>query len=306
MQKIDLGKSGLSVPKIAIGCMRMADIGEKRAREFIEKALELGLNFFDHADIYGGGECEELFSRAVGMNPKIREKMIIQSKCGIVPGIMYDFSYEHIISSVEKILKRLCTEYLDVLILHRPDALVEPEEVAKAFDELYKSGKVRFFGVSNHRPSQIELLKKYINQPIIVNQLQFSITNSNMISSGLEVNMNTNGSFDHDGSVLDYCRLNDITIQTWSPFQYGFFEGCFIGSEKYSELNQRLSELAEKYNTTSTAIAAAWILRHPAKMQLVSGTMNQHRLEEIASGVEIVLTRDEWYSLYLKSGHMLP
>lgn len=306
MKKIELGKSGLKVPAVAVGCMRMANIGENRARVLIEKSLELGLNFFDHADIYGGGESESLFSCAINLTPSLREKMIIQSKCGIVPGVMYDFSYEHIIFSVEKILKRLNTDYLDVLVLHRPDALVEPEEVAKAFDELYISGKVRFFGVSNHRPSQIELLKKYIKQNIIVNQLQFSITNSNMISSGFEVNMTSNGSFDRDGSVLDYCRLNDITVQAWSPFQYGFFEGCFIGSDKFPKLNQTLNELAEKYSISATAIAAAWILRYPANIQIVSGTMDPQHISEIADGMNIELTREEWYSLYLSAGHILP
>lgn len=306
VKRIELGKSGLKVSAVAVGCMRMANVGESGARELVEKALELGLNFFDHADIYGGGECESIFSRVVNLTPSLREKMIIQSKCGIVPGVMYDFSYEHIVFSVEKILKRLNTDYLDVLVLHRPDALVEPEKVARAFDELHNSGKVHFFGVSNYRPSQIELLKKYVKQPIIVNQLQFSITNSNMIASGLEVNMTSSGSFDHDGSVLDYCRLNDITVQAWSPFQYGMFEGCFIGNEKFPELNKKLDELAEKYNTSSTAIAAAWILRHPANMQLISGTMNPQHLAEIADGMEIELTREEWYSLYLSAGHILP
>lgn len=306
MREIKLGKSNLMVPVIAAGCMRMDSLDERAAASFIDKALSLGVNFFEHANIYGGGLCETLFAKAVGMKPSVREKFILQSKCGIVPGKMYDFSKEHILSSVDDILKRLNTEYLDVLVLHRPDALVEPEEVAQAFNILKTSGKVNHFGVSNHKPSQIELLQKYIDEPLVTNQLQFSITNSSMIESGMEVNMTTPGAVDRDGSVLDYCRLHDITIQTWSPFQYGFFEGVFLGNDKFPELNKVIDEIAEKYAVTNTTIAAAWILRHPAKMQLIAGTMNEKRLEEICAAADITLSREEWYRIYLAGGHLLP
>ena len=306
MREIKLGKSNLMVPVIAAGCMRMDSLDERTAASFIDKALSLGVNFFEHANIYGGGLCETLFSKAVGMKPSVREKFILQSKCGIVPGKMYDFSKEHILSSVDDILKRLNTEYLDVLVLHRPDALVEPEEVAQAFNILKTSGKVNHFGVSNHKPSQIELLQKYIDEPLVTNQLQFSITNSSMIESGMEVNMTTQGAVDRDGSVLDYCRLHDITIQTWSPFQYGFFEGVFLGNDKFPELNKVIDEIAEKYAVTNTTIVAAWILRHPAKMQLIAGTMNETRLEEICAAADITLSREEWYRIYLAGGHLLP
>lgn len=306
MREIKLGKSNLMVPVIAAGCMRMDSLDERAAASFIDKALSLGVNFFEHANIYGGGLCETLFAKAVGMKSSVREKFILQSKCGIVPGKMYDFSKEHILSSVDDILKRLNTEYLDVLVLHRPDALVEPEEVAQAFNILKTSGKVNHFGVSNHKPSQIELLQKYIDEPLVTNQLQFSITNSSMIASGMEVNMTTPGAVDRDGSVLDYCRLHDITIQTWSPFQYGFFEGVFLGNDKFPELNKVIDEMAEKYVVTNTTIAAAWILRHPAKMQLIAGTMNEKRLEEICAAADITLSREEWYRIYLAGGHILP
>ena len=148
---------------------------------------------------------------------------------------------------------------------------------------------------------QIELLQK-----LMINQLQFSIPVSNMIASGMEVNMQTDGAIDRDGSILDYCRLHDITIQTWSPFQYGFFEGVFIGSDKYPKLNALLEKLAEKYNVTPTTIASAWILRHPAKMQLISGSTSPKRIKEIAVASDITLTREEWYQLYLAAGHILP
>lgn len=306
MRTIELGKSKMQVPVIASGCMRINGLEEKQAASFVEKALSLGINFFEHADIYGQGECETIFSKAIDMKPSIREKIILQSKCGIVPGKMYDFSKEHILTSVDGILKRLQTEYLDVLVLHRPDALVEPEEVAETFHILKESGKVRHFGVSNHKPMQIELLRKYVDEPLVTNQLQFSITNSSMVENGLEVNMTTAGAVDRDGSVLDYCRLNDITIQTWSPFQYGFFEGVFLNSEKFPQLNEVLKEIAARYEVTTTTIATAWILRHPAHMQVIAGTMNEKRLEEICAASEITLSREEWYQIYLAAGHILP
>lgn len=306
MKKIPLGKNKLEVPAVAIGCMRINSLDEKSAEALVQTAIEMGANFFDNADIYGNGQCEEVFSKAVHMSPAVREKIIIQSKCGIVPGVMYDFSKEYILNSVDGILKRLNTDYLDTLLLHRPDALVEPEEVAEAFDSLEKSGKVRNFGVSNQKPMQIELLKKHLNQEIVANQLQLSITNSQMIRNGLEVNMFTEGSLDRDGSVLDYCRLNDITIQVWSPFQYGFFEGIFLNNDKFSQLNDTINQLCEKYSCSNTAIATAWILRHPAKMQMIAGTTNVNRLKEILNATDICLTREEWYRIYLSAGNRLP
>lgn len=306
MKRIPLGKSGILVPSVAVGCRRICDVEEKQAEALLDTALELGCNFFDHADIYGQGACESRFAQAIHMSPSVREKIILQSKCGIGPGRMYDSSKEHILSSVDGILGRLQTEYLDVLLLHRPDALVEPEEVAEAFDILYRSGKVRFFGVSNHRSSQIRLLQKYVEQPLVADQLQFSIVNASMVQSGMEANMGTDGAVDRDGGVLDFCRENEITIQTWSPFQYGFFSGVFLGNPKFQELDDAIGELAQKYGTTDTAVAAAWILRHPAKMQLVAGTTKPSRLKEICQAADLTLTREEWYRLYLAAGHMLP
>ncbi len=307
MKQIKLGCSEITVPQVAVGCMRIDTLSQSDLTHYIAHCIENGLNFFDHADIYSGGNCESVFADAFRRTGFKREDIILQSKCGIVPGIMYDFSKEHIINSTDEILKRLDTDYLDVLVLHRPDALIEPEEVAEAFDILSSSGKVKHFGVSNHNPMQIELLKKYVKQDILVDQLQLSIPFSNMIASGLEVNMTTEGSVGHDGGILDYCRLNDITIQAWSPFQYGFFEGVFVGNnDKFPELNAKLTELAKKYSVSETAVAASWILRHPAKIQMIAGTTNIKRMNEIISGCGITLTREEWYSLYLSAGHMLP
>lgn len=306
MNYVELGPGKLKVPPVAVGCMRISSMDRAAITSLIGHCVENGLNFFDHADIYSRGECEEKFSSALSDTGYHREELIIQSKCGIVPGRMFDFSKEHILNSVDASLKRLNTEYLDILLLHRPDALVEPEEVAAAFELLEKSGKVRHFGVSNHKPMQIELLKKYISQELVANQMQLSLPFSTMIANGLEVNMLSDGAVDRDGSILDYCRLHDITIQTWSPFQYGFFEGVFIGSDKYPELNEVLTTLAAKYEVAPTAIATAWILRHPAKMQMVSGSTNINRLDEIIAGTNVKLTREEWYRLYLSAGHILP
>jgi predicted oxidoreductase len=305
MRTIKLGNSGLNVPAIAIGCMRIKSLDKVSAEKYIRVALEEGLNFFDHADIYGDGTCEEIFSDAIHMNDDIREKIIIQTKCGIRKG-MFDFSKQHILEAVDGSLKRLKTDYLDVLLLHRPDALVEPEEVAEAFDILESSGKVRNFGVSNQKPMQIDLLKKALAQPIVANQLQFSITNAAMISNGINVNMENAAAVDRDGSVLDYCRLNNITIQPWSPFQHGFFEGVFLNNDKFPELNQKINEIAAKYGVSNTAIAIAWILRHPAHMQPIVGTMNTGRLRECAKAADICLTREEWYEIYRAAGNRLP
>lgn len=305
MRYIKLGKSDLQVPVIAIGCMRINGLDKQDAERFIQTALEGGANFFDHADIYGGGTCEEIFAEAIHMNSTVREKIILQSKCGIRSG-MFDFSKEHILNSVDGILKRLKTDYLDVLLLHRPDALVEPEEVAEAFDKLFSSGKVRNFGVSNQNPMQMQLLQKSLNQPIVANQLQFSITNASMISAGIHVNMQDEAAIDRDGSVLDFCRLEDITIQPWSPFQYGFFEGVFLDNEKFPQLNAKINEIASNYGVANTTIALAWILRHPAKMQPITGTMNTARLKDCIKAAEIYLTREEWYDIYRAAGNILP
>jgi predicted oxidoreductase len=306
MRTINLGLSGLQVPAIAVGCMRLNKLDAPEAAAFVKAAIDLGAVFFDHADIYAAGASEEIFAKAIDMKPAVREKIILQSKCGIRPGKAFDFSKEHILKSVDGILKRLKTEYLDVLLLHRPDALVEPEEVAEAFGILHTSGKVRHFGVSNQNPMQIKLLQKYVKQPLVANQLQLSITNCTMISQGVHNNMADEFAVSRDGSILDFCRLNDITIQPWSPFQYGFFKGVFLDNPEFPELNAKINEIAKKYSVTNTTIALAWILRHPAKMQPVTGTMNVKRLKECVKATEITITRDEWYEIFLAAGNILP
>ncbi len=305
MKKIIISNGNITASEIGLGCMRIANLNKNEVNNLINTALDCGINFFDHADIYGKGKSEEIFSDSISLTPSLREKMIIQSKCSIRPG-MYDYSKEHILTSVDGILKRLKTDYLDILLLHRPDTLMEPEEVSEAFEKLYNEGKVRNFGVSNHNSMQIELLNKYLKNKITINQLQFSIMHTGIIDSGLNVNMKNSSAIDRDSSILEYCRLNDITIQAWSPYQYGFFEGTFIDNPKFPELNKKLKELAEKYNVSSTAIATAWILRHPAKIQTIVGTTNEKRLKDICTASNIQLTREEWYSLYTSAGNQLP
>ncbi|SDZ86525.1 Predicted oxidoreductase [Thalassobacillus cyri] len=305
MKKIKLGTSELEVGEISLGCMRMSELSNKDAAYVIENALDAGVDLFDHADIYGKGKSEEVFANAIQMNDDIREKMKLQTKCGIRDGF-FDFSKEHILESVDASLRRLKTDYVDSMLLHRPDALMEPEEVAEAFSTLKESGKVRYFGVSNQNPMQMELLNKYLDDDLIVNQMQMSLVHTPMLDAGFNVNMKHDPAIARDGSVIEYCRLNDITIQAWSPFQHGMIEGPFIGNYAFPEVNAKLQELAEEKGVTDSAIAIAWILRHPANIQPVVGTMNPERLRDIAKASDIELTRQEWYELYRAAGNDLP
>lgn len=306
MKTITLGSSQLNIPRVAVGCMRMNSLNSSQAETFVNGAIELGVNFFDHADIYGGGTCEELFGSVLHKNPGLREKIILQSKAGIVPGIMYDNSKEYLINAVDNILKRLHTDYLDIFLIHRPDALADVQDTADALDYLHRSGKVKYLGVSNYRVGQMQLLSKYLENKLMVNQLQLSLTNSSMIQSGFEANMLSDGAVDRDGGILDYCRMNDITIQTWSPFQFGAIEGTFLGNPDFPELNKEINLIAEKYNTSNTAIAAAWILRHPANMQVITGSTKLERLQDVCEATDITLSKEDWYRLYLAAGHILP
>lgn len=298
----------VKVPAIVQGCMRLSTMSVEEVEQLIEHDLSLGINFFDHADIYGGaGVCEEIFGKVLAKRPELREKMIIQTKCGIHRSETnhYDFDKDYIIACVEESLTRLQTTYVDYMLLHRPDALMEPKEVAEAFDYLYTSGKVKHFGVSNQNPHQIELLKKYCKQPIEVNQMQFSLMHTGMVDAGINVNTCNDGAASRDNGTLDYCRLHDITIQCWSPFQYGMIEGVFLDNPDYPEINAKVNELAKKYNVSNNAIAVAWILRHPANMQVIVGSTNIERITGICKTDDFTLTREEWYALYLAGGNCL-
>lgn len=305
MKKINLGNSGLFASAIALGMMRISKLLLEEVEALVLKAVALGINFFDHADIYGGGKSESLFGEVLKRHPELRKQIIIQSKCGICKGY-YDNSKEHILSSVDKSLTRLNCDYLDVLLIHRPDALMEAEEINEAFLELKKQGKVRYFGVSNMNSLQVEYLQRHLQEKIIINQLQFNVVHSGMIDSGINVNMKNSEATDLDGHILEYSRLNVITIQPWSVLQASWTEGTYIDNPLYPKLNEILDSLANKYQVDKAAIALAWILRHPANMQPIIGTTNITRLEKLIQASDINLTRQEWYQLYLASGHDLP
>lgn len=308
MRYITLGQDDKELSEIVLGMMRIKDKSVKEVEELVETALSVGINAFDLADIYGRGRCEELLGLVLKNRPDLREKMWIQSKCGIrmEEFTYFDFSKDYIIKSVDGILERLQVEYLDSLLLHRPDALMESDQVAEAFDLLYKQGKVRNFGVSNQNPMMMKLLKKDVKQPLAVNQLQLSAAFTPGFESGFHVNMEDSQAAMRDGSIFEYCQLHDVVIQAWSVLQFGYFKGNFVGNEKFQALNQVLDRLAFKYGVTSSTIAISWILRYPAKMQAVVGTTNPKHLREVSQAANFSLTRKEWYEIYLAAGNNLP
>ena len=314
MKEAPIVNGPIHAPVIILGCMRMPALSDQEAARVIESAMDQGVCFFDNATCYTNGVAEERFGQGKARLSIPRDRMIIQTKCGLhfADRKAFDWSEKDILESVEASLKRMQTDYLDVLLLHRPDLLYEPEEVAAAFDQLYFSGKVRYFGVSNLMPLQIELLKKYVKQPLIFNQLQLSLVESQLLDQTLYMNNKTTDmSFDRDNNTLDYCRLHDITVQAWSPMQYGFNAGgcpggCFLDHPDFPELNTVLHKLADRYQVPIAAIATAWILRHPARMQVIAGTMNPGHLEDMCQAVKVQLTRDEWYELYIAAGKYLP
>ena len=309
MKSINVVNGPANASAIIMGCMRMPALSVDQAEKMIQTAVELGINFFDNATCYGeDGEAEKRFGDAFKQSGLKREDVIIQSKCGLrFERNEFDWSKENILISVDESLSRMKTDYLDALLLHRPDLIFEPEEVAEAFDILAKNGKVRYFGVSNVPPMEFKLLRRYVKQPLVFNQLQFSLEQSQLIDQPLYLNnLTTERSIDRDNGTVDYCRLHDITIQAWSPLQHGFFKGCFVDSPDFPEINKVLAELGEKYGVPKTAIAIAWILRHPAKMQAIAGTMNPVHLKEICDATKVELTHNEWYKLYLSSGKKLP
>ena len=308
MRYITLGQDDKELSEIVLGMMRIKDKSVKEVEELVETALSVGINAFDLADIYGRGRCEELLGLVLKNRPDLREEMWIQSKCGIrIEEFTYfDFSKDYIIKSVDGILQRLKIDHLDSLLLHRPDALMESDQVAEAFDLLYKQGKVRNFGVSNQNPMMMELLKKDVKQPLAVNQLQLSAAFTPGFESGFHVNMEDSQAAMRDGSIFEYCKLHDVVIQAWSVLQFGYFKGNFVGNEKFQALNQVLDRLAIKYGVTPSTIAISWILRYPAKMQAVVGTTNPKHLREVSQAVNFSLTRKEWYEIYLAAGNNLP
>lgn len=310
MRTVELGRTGLQVPSVVSGMMRIADKTDQQIRDLYKSAREIGINFFDHADIYGPSThfCEARFGEALALSSSERDQILLQSKAGIITdGPYYDFSYDHIIQAVEGSLTALRTDHLDVLLLHRPDTLAQPEEVARAFDELHSAGKVIHFGVSNQTPGFIELLKTAVKQPLVANQLQLSAVHAPIVGQELAMNMEQQTqSVMLDGQVLSYSRVNGMTIQAWSPIQSGFFTGTFLDNPDFPALNQVLAELADQYSVTPLGIATSWITSHPAGMQVVLGTTNPSRLKQAAEGSHVVLTRPEWYRVFRAAGHIVP
>ena len=305
MRYFEFGCTKRKVSVIGLGCMRMDDLTAKQVDSVIKASLDNGINFFDHADIYGDGECEKKFGAAMKRDKSLRDRIFIQSKCTIRDGL-YDFSRDYILQSVDGILSRLGTDRLDSLLLHRPDALMELDDVREAFEKLYSEGKVHSFGVSNMNRFQMELLQSGVSFPIVADQVQLSLAHTPLIDEGINVNTMFNGAVTRSSGTLEYCRLKGIIVQTWSPLQKGFFDGCFIGDPEYAELNQVLDRLADKYNVKADSVALAWLLRYPARMQVIIGTMNPKHIQSAAKAADFTLTREEWYELYRAAGNELP
>ncbi len=305
MKRLDFGQTRDAVSVIGAGCMRIAGMTDAQAEVFVKTALEQGVNFFDHADIYGGGKSEEVFGRLLTAQPSLRDRMFLQSKCAIHDGL-YDFDKDYILASVDGILSRLHTDHLDSLLLHRPDALMEPEEVGEAFTRLREQGKVRHFGVSNMNPFQMELLQSGLAQPLAADQVQFSLAHTPLLDAGFNVNMTNDPAILRDGGTLEYCRLHGLTVQCWSPLQVGFFGGVFLGDPAYPELNALLESIAAEQSVTPDAVAYAWLLRIPGRMQVITGTTQPERLVRAAQATEVTLTKAQWYALYKSLGRQLP
>jgi predicted oxidoreductase len=296
---------------VALGCMRIAGLSRDDVATLLSTSIESGINYFDHADIYGQGQCEIVFAQGIKDACIQRDNLIIQTKCGIKRdggNYFYDSSKEHIVFSVEQSLQRLGVETIDVLLLHRPDALMEPEEIAEAFELLYQAGKVRSFGVSNYNPGQIQLLARHLptNNRIIINQIQYSPARTGLLDSGLHVNMGNDLSVNHDGSLLDFCRLENITIQAWSPFQHGFIEGPFLDHPRFAALNAIINDVAQERKVSREAVVIAWILRHPANMQAIPGTTRPDRIRSMCEAFQLNMSRKEWYDIYCSQGRALP
>ncbi|MCP8970394.1 aldo/keto reductase [Ectobacillus ponti] len=325
MKQTPLQKRGIAADRIVLGCMGLGGTWDNspetneqvlEAERAIDAALESGIRMFDHADIYKMGKAEIVFGQALKNRPYIREQLVIQSKCGIrfaegeMPG-RYDFSKEHILSSVDGILSRLGMEYLDILLLHRPDPLMEPEEVAEAFAKLKESGKVRHFGVSNMNASQIKLLQHYLPDPLVVNQLQMNLHHIGWLEEGVLVNQQAGTSFSFPESLLAHCQLENIQIQAWAPLAGGLYSGRELSGQPESVLQTKklVHRMAAEKETSAEAIVLGWLMRHPAMIQPVIGTTKPERIRSSVDAIRIAeqMTREEWYSLYVASrGRKMP
>lgn len=313
MKDVKIGGTDFTGSEIILGIMRMDALSVDEAVKVLETAKEAGINFIDSADVYGNGKAEETFGAALKKSSLSADDFYIQSKGGIFKNpergyeaTRYDFSKKYLLETVDGILQRMGVDHLDSFLLHRPDVLMDPAEVASAFDELQNSGKVRHFGVSNMNPGQVALLQSAVSQKLLINQLQFSVMHTGPVDFDIHTNMTDPKSVSHENGILEYSQLHQMTIQAWSPFQYGQIEGTFINNPDFPEVNAALQKLADKYGVSKNAIGAAWILRHPAKFQVIAGTMNPDHLKDTAAGADVHLTNQEWYDVYLAAGNDLP
>lgn len=309
MRYIEFGKNKALVSEVVLGSMRIPQMSVAEVGELLSVSLDEGINMVDTADIYGGGHCEELIGDAMAANPGIRDQIFLQTKCSIhfgKNGSYFDFSKDYILSAVDASLARLKTDHVECLLLHRPDVLMEADEIAEAFEELHKSGKVLEFGVSNQNPMQMKRVARATKYKLAANQVQLSVAFAPAFEAMLNVNMENDPAIMRDGGIFEYCERKDMAIQAWSVFQHGYFAGTFLGAPEYEELNAKLDELAQKYNVTPGAVALAWILRYPAKMQCVIGTTKASRIRESARATDFTLTREEWYEIYKSAGRQLP
>lgn len=313
MQTASFGRGGIKGSRLAYGCWRLAgtwDPGEvtreaeAAGERAVQVAIDSGYTVFDHADIYCHGVCEQIFGRVVRNAPSLRDRLVIITKCGIRRAddpvgapYRYDFSASYIIWSCEQSLKRLGIETIDIFLLHRPDYLMDPTEVAGAFEQLRRDGKVREFGVSNFSPAQVGALEGACARPLVTNQIEFSLAHLAPLEDG----------------TLDHCLTREMTPMAWSPLAGGkLADGArrlLPSQEAYQTdaIQRELDLLAAEYGTTRTAIALAWLLRHPSGVVPVVGTRDPERIGKAARAADISLTREHWYRLLtIARGERLP
>lgn len=308
MDYIEYGANKTRASKLMLGMWRFADETPEHVAELVETCLDCGVNALDTADVYGRGHCEELLGEAFALRPGLRDQVFLQTKVGIrkEPHTWFDFSFQHIVEGCEASLKRLNTDHVESLLLHRPDILMEPEEVAEAFTRLHDAGKVLDFGVSNMNPTTMHFLQKWLPFPIAANQMQLSAAYTPMIDAELYVDRAEDYAVMRDGGVMEYCRENDIAIQTWSSLQVGYEKKVLFGHPNHPQLNAVLERMAEEKGVTPTAVALAWILRYPAKMQAIIGTSKASRIRDAAEACSISISRQEWYEIYATDGRRVP
>ena len=295
--------------RIIQGLMRTENKSENDIYEIIKYDLDHGIYFFDTADIYERGVSEIKIGHVLKGHPELREKMFIQTKGSIrfcESTGYYDSSYEYIKKAVNDSLERLGLDYVDSYLLHRPDIFLDAKEVALAFNELYEEGKVKHFGVSNYPKEIIEYLKTEVKQEIEFNQVQLGVGNTLLLDEVFNFNTGFPGGVQKTSGTYFYLKQHNIQIQAWSPYIVNFFEGSLFDENKFPEMNKELNRLAEKYHTSKCAIATAFILNLNKDITVVTGSMDIRHIQESLDGEDIILSKEDWYTLYHACGHTLP